>query len=191
MPVTVYYENDADLGALDDKTIAILGYGAQGHAHAQNLRDSGCRVVVGQRKGSANYDLAVEHGFEPVSVEEATQQADIVNLLLPDEVQGTIYEDSIRGALQPHAVLMCSHGFNFHFGFIQPPAGIDTLLVAPKGPGHLVRSEFERGAGSAVFDCCRRKHETRNIRHGVGLRQRARWDTCGRDSDDICGRSRN
>lgn len=147
MPATIYYDKDADLSLLKGKTIAILGYGSQGHAQAQNLRDSGCNVVVGQRPGSANYDLAVKHGFKPVSAEEATEQADLVNMLLPDEVQGDIYTKSVKPHLKPGNVLMCSHGFNIHFGQVVPPAGVDALLVAPKGPGHLVRSEFEKGGG--------------------------------------------
>lgn len=147
MPATIYYDKDADLSLLKGKTIAILGYGSQGHAHAQNLRDSGCNVVVGQRPGSANYDLAVSHGFKPVSAEEATEQGDLINMLLPDEVQGDIYRQSVQPHLKPGNVLMCSHGFNVHFGQVAPPKGVDALLVAPKGPGHLVRSEFEKGGG--------------------------------------------
>lgn len=147
MPAKIYYDDDADLGLLHDKVIVILGYGSQGHAQAQNLRDSGCHVVVGQRPGSANYDLAVSHGFEPLPVDEATRRGDIVNILLPDEVQGDIYRDHIRDNLAPGNILMCSHGFNLHFGQVVAPADIDTLLIAPKGPGHLVRSEFEKGGG--------------------------------------------
>jgi ketol-acid reductoisomerase len=126
MPATIYYDNDADLSLLKGKTIAILGYGSQGHAQAQNLRDSGCNVVVGQRPGGPNYDLAVKHGFKPVSLEDATKQGDLV---------------------KAGAILMASHGFNFHFGQVEPPPGHDIMLVAPKGPGHLVRSEFEKGGG--------------------------------------------
>ena len=147
MPAKIYYDKDADLSALKGKTIAILGYGSQGHAHAQNLRDSGCTVIVGQRPGSANYDLAVSHGFKPVSAEEATERADMINMLLPDEVQGDIYKQSVKPHLKPGNVLMCSHGFNVHFGQVEAPPGIDIVLVAPKGPGHLVRSEFEKGGG--------------------------------------------
>jgi ketol-acid reductoisomerase len=143
----IYYDKDADLSLLKNKTIAIIGYGSQGHAHAQNLRDSGCNVVVGQRPGSANYDLAKSHGFEPVSAAEATQKGDMVNVLLPDEVQGDIYKSEIKPHLKAGKILMCSHGFNIHFGQVEPPAGVDALLVAPKGPGHLVRSEFEKGGG--------------------------------------------
>jgi ketol-acid reductoisomerase len=147
MAATIYYDNDADLSDLKGKTIAILGYGSQGHAQAQNLRDSGCQVIIGQRPGSPNYDLAIEHGFQPKSIAEAVKQADVINLLLPDEVQGDLYRSEIRDNLSPGNVLMCSHGFNIHFGQIEPPKGIDTLLVAPKGPGHLVRSEYEKGGG--------------------------------------------
>jgi len=147
MPATIYYDNDADLSLLKDKTIAILGYGSQGHAQAQNLRDSGCNVIIGQRTGSANYELAVSHGFEPMPADEATKRADIVNVLLPDEVQADVFRGQIRDNLSPGNILMCSHGFNVHFGQVEAPDGVDTLLVAPKGPGHLVRSEFEAGGG--------------------------------------------
>ncbi len=147
MAVTIYYDKDADIKALDGKTVAILGYGSQGHAHAQNLKESGVKVIVGQRPGGPNYDLAVSHGFKPMPIAEATKQADIINILLPDEVQGDIFRDHIRDNLEPGNVLMCSHGFNVHFGQIEPPAGVDLLLIAPKGPGHLVRSEFVAGGG--------------------------------------------
>ena len=147
MAAKVYYDDDADLSLLKGKTISILGYGSQGHAQAQNLRDSGCTVVIGQRPGSKNYDLAVSHGFKPVSLAEATKVGDLVNILLPDEVQGDLYKSDIKPNLKPGALLMCSHGFNLHFGQVLPPAGTDCALVAPKGPGHLVRSEYEKGGG--------------------------------------------
>jgi ketol-acid reductoisomerase len=147
MPAKIYYDDDADLSLLKGKTIAILGYGSQGHAQAQNLRDSGCTVIVGQRKGSANYDLAVSHKFDPLPIEEATKAGDLVNILLPDEVQGDLYREHIRPHLQPGNLLMCSHGFNIHFGQVTPPDGVDAALVAPKGPGHLVRSEYVKGGG--------------------------------------------
>jgi ketol-acid reductoisomerase len=147
MAAKIFYDKDADLAALKGKTVAIIGYGSQGHAHAQNLRDSGVKVVVGQRPGGKNYELAKSHGFEPVSAAEAAKQADVVNILLPDELQADVYKAEIRDNLKPGNVLMCSHGFNIHFGQIEPPKGVDILLVAPKGPGHLVRSEFEAGGG--------------------------------------------
>ncbi|GAB5406932.1 MAG: ketol-acid reductoisomerase [Aureliella sp.] len=147
MAATIFYDSDADISHLKDVTIAILGYGSQGHAQAQNLRDSGCNVIIGQRPGSANYDLAVSHKFEPMSIKDAVQKADVINILLPDEVQGDVYRNDIQPNLSEGNVLMCSHGFNFHFSQIEPPQGIDTLLVAPKGPGHLVRSEYVKGGG--------------------------------------------
>ena len=147
MAAKIFYDKDADLAALKGKTVAIIGYGSQGHAHAQNLRDSGVKVVVGQRPGGKNYELAKSHGFEPVSAAEAAKQADVINILLPDELQADVYKAEIRDNLKPGNVLMCSHGFNIHFGQIEPPKGVDILLVAPKGPGHLVRSEFEAGGG--------------------------------------------
>ncbi len=147
MAAKIYYDDDADLSLLKGKTIAILGYGSQGHAHAQNLRDSGAKVIVGQRPGGRNYELATSHGFEPLPVDEATRKADLVNILLPDEVQGDIYRDHVRDNLEPGNILMCSHAFNVHFGQVEPPPGVDLLLVAPKGPGHLVRSEFVAGGG--------------------------------------------
>lgn len=147
MAATIYYDKDADLKALEGKTVAIIGYGSQGHAHAQNLKESGVNVIVGQRPGGPNYDLAVSHGFEPLTAGEATKQADIINILLPDEAQADVYRDHIRDNLKPGNVLMCSHGFNVHFGQIEAPEGVELLLVAPKGPGHLVRSEFVAGGG--------------------------------------------
>lgn len=147
MPATIFYDNDADLSMLKGKVVAIIGYGSQGHAQAQNLKDSGVNVIIGQRPGGPNYDLAIKHGFKPMSAADATKQADVVNILLPDELQGDVYRQEIKPNLKPGAILMCSHGFNLHFGQVEPPPGVDTLLVAPKGPGHLVRSEFEKGGG--------------------------------------------
>lgn len=147
MPATIYYDKDCDLNALKGRTVAIIGYGSQGHAQAQNLRDSGVNVIIGQRPGGKNYDLAISHGFKPMSAADATKAADVVNILVPDELQGDLYEKEIKPSLKPGAILMCSHGFNIHFGFVKPPAGVDALLVAPKGPGHLVRSEFVAGGG--------------------------------------------
>jgi len=147
MPATIYYDKDADLALLKDKTISILGYGSQGHAHAQNLRDSGCKVLVAELPGTANYDLAVKDGFKPLPTEEATEKGDIVTILLPDELQGDVFRSQIRSHLKPGNCVVCSHGFNVHFGQFEVPKGVHTLLVAPKGPGHLVRSEFVKGAG--------------------------------------------
>src|SRR5215207_1723181 len=147
MAATIYYDKDADMSALKGKTVAIIGYGSQGHAQAQNLRDSGVNVVIGQRPGGKNYDLAISHGFKPVSAADAAREAEVINILVPDELQGDLFKTEIEPNLKPGNILMCSHGFNIHFGFIKPPAGVDALLVAPKGPGHLVRSEFVAGGG--------------------------------------------
>src|SRR5262249_1865243 len=126
MPATMYYDQDADLALLKNKTIAIIGYGSQGHAQAQNFRDFGCPVVVGQRPGSANYEQAVKDGFKPVSAAEAAKAGDLINILLPDEVQSEVYAKDIRPNLRPGNLLLCSHGFNIHFGQVVPPEGVDS-----------------------------------------------------------------
>lgn len=143
----VYYDKDANLDVLKDKTVAIIGYGSQGHAHAQNLRDSGVKVVVGQRPGGPNYELAKEHGFTPLSAAEAAKQADVVMLLLPDQHQAKVYKEDILPNLAPGKALVFAHGFNIHFGQIEAPEGVDVFMVAPKGPGHLVRRTFTEGGG--------------------------------------------
>ena len=143
----VYYEKDADLNLLKGKTIAIIGYGSQGHAHAQNLRDSGLEVVVGQRPGGPNYKLAQEHGFNPVSAAEAAKRADLIMILLPDQHQAAVYENEIKPHLTAGKALLFAHGFNIHFGQIEPPKDVDVFLIAPKGPGHLVRRTYTEGGG--------------------------------------------
>jgi ketol-acid reductoisomerase len=148
----VYYENDADLSILKDKTIAIIGYGSQGHAHAQNLRDSGLNVIVGQRPGGENWNKAREDGFEPVSASEAAKKADMIQILVQDQYQPMVYENEVKPGLTQGKVLVFSHGFNIHFNQIAPPRDIDVIMVAPKGPGHLVRREYARGgAVPALF----------------------------------------
>ena len=147
MPATIFYDKDADLALLKGKTIAILGYGSQGHGHAQNLRDSGCSVVVAELKGTANHQQAVKDGFEPISTEEAVKQGDIITILLPDELQADIFRTQIRDNLSTGNILVCSHGFNVHFGQFEIPEGVAAVLVAPKGPGHLVRAEYVKGGG--------------------------------------------
>ena len=143
----IYYDADADLKDLAGKTVAVIGYGSQGHAHAQNLRDSGVKVIVANRKDSPNGRLATEHGFDPMPVADAVKQADLLIATLPDEVQPEVYKASIAPNLRPGQALGATHGFNIHFKTIVPPKDIDVIMVAPKGPGHLVRSEFERGGG--------------------------------------------
>ncbi len=143
----MYYDNDANLALLENKKIAIIGYGSQGHAQAQNLRDSGLTVCVAQRKGGANYDLAIADGWDVKTTAEAAKWADIIHILVPDELQGKIYAEDILPNLEAGNILSFSHGFNIHFGQIKPPANVDVMMVAPKGPGHLVRRTYTEGGG--------------------------------------------
>jgi ketol-acid reductoisomerase len=143
----MYYEKDADLKVLDGKTVGIIGYGSQGHAQAQNLRDSGVNVIISELPGTPNYDLAKEHGFEPVTAEELAEKADVIQMLAPDETQAIIYKNAVAKAMKAGKTLVFSHGFNIHYGQIVPPADVDVIMIAPKGPGHLVRSVYVEGGG--------------------------------------------
>lgn len=147
MAVTIYYDKDADLGYLKGKTVAILGYGSQGHAHAQNLRDSGVNVIIAELPGTDNYQLACDHGFKPMDATAATEKADLIVMTLPDEAQPYVYKNFIAKALKPGKTLGFTHGFNIHFGQVVPPEGVDVIMIAPKGPGHLLRSEYQKGGG--------------------------------------------
>lgn len=146
MAVTLYYEKDADLNVLQGKTVAVIGYGSQGHAQAQNLRDSGVKVIIGIRPGKSA-DKAKQDGFEVLTVAEATKLADVVQILMPDETQAKVYNEEIAPNLKKGAALMFSHGFNIHFGQIVPDKDTDVFLVAPKSPGHMVRRTYEEGFG--------------------------------------------
>jgi ketol-acid reductoisomerase len=146
MAITTYYEQDAELSVLKDKTIAVIGYGSQGHAQAQNLRDSGLQVVIGLREGKS-FDKAKNDGFEVLPVAEAVSRADVVQILMPDETQAAVYKNDIEPNLKKGAALMFSHGFNVHFGQIVAPKDNDVLLVAPKSPGHMVRRTYVEGFG--------------------------------------------
>ncbi len=143
----IYYDSDADLGVFKGKKVAIIGYGSQGHAQAQNLRDSGVDVVVAELEGTANYDLAKEHGFEPITANEASSLANVIQILAQDDVQAKLYRDEVAPHMTEGKTLVFSHGFNIHFGQIRPASHLDVVMIAPKGPGHLVRSEYEKGAG--------------------------------------------
>jgi ketol-acid reductoisomerase len=143
----VIYDNDADLSKLDGKTVAILGYGSQGHAHALNLHESGVNVVVGLREGSASVEQAKSHGLEVTTVADAASRGDVVMVLLPDEQQAKIWDADIKDGIAPGNLLLFAHGFAIHFDQIDPGPGVDIALVAPKGPGHLVRRQFTEGAG--------------------------------------------
>jgi len=160
----VYYDDDADVSVLDGKTVAVLGYGSQGHAHAQNLDDSGVDVVVGLRESSSSRAAAREDGLEVATPVEAAAAADIVSVLVPDTVQPDVYE-SIRGEMEPGDTIQFAHGFNIHYGQIEPGEDVDVTMIAPKSPGHLVRRNYEAGEGTpgllAVYqDATGRAHET-------------------------------
>jgi ketol-acid reductoisomerase len=146
MAIKIYYDKDADLKVLKGKTVAIIGFGSQGHAQALNLRDSGVEVIVAEMPGTPNYEAALKYKFKPVAAAEAAQKAQVVQILTQDHVQAALYENDLK----PHMggkTLLFSHGFNIHFGQITPGPDVDVVMVAPKGPGHLVRSEYEKGAG--------------------------------------------
>jgi ketol-acid reductoisomerase len=145
--MNVLYDKDGSMDALNGKTVAVVGFGSQGHAHAQNLRDSGVNVVVAELDGTDNHRIAVEAGFTPISAAEATQQGDLIIITLPDEVQPVVYEKEILPNLAPGKTLGFCHGFNIHFKQIVPPDGVDVIMVAPKGPGHTVRDCFVAGSG--------------------------------------------
>ncbi|HTJ28747.1 MAG TPA: ketol-acid reductoisomerase [Candidatus Limnocylindria bacterium] len=148
-----YYDRDVDRGALDGKTIAVIGYGSQGRAQALNLHDSRYDVVVGLREDSASRDVARRDGLRVASVSEAVAAADVVMLLIPDEEQAATYMRDVKDHLRPGAALAFSHGFSIHFGTIAPPANVDVIMIAPKGPGRLVRSEYEAGRGVPCLVC--------------------------------------
>jgi ketol-acid reductoisomerase len=143
----IFYDSDADLSKLEGKTVAILGYGSQGHAHALNLKDSGVEVVVGLRPDSSSRGKAQEAGLEVLDIADAASRGDIVMVLLPDEKQAEVWEAEISDGIAPGNLLLFAHGFSIHFEQIQPPPGVDVGMVAPKGPGHLVRRQYEEGRG--------------------------------------------
>jgi ketol-acid reductoisomerase len=144
---TLYYDQDASLDPLVGKTIAIIGYGSQGHAHAQNLRDSGMKVIIGLAEGSKSRAKAEADGFEVFSVADAAKKADLIMILAPDQNQGKIYEESIKDNLAPGKTLLFAHGFAIRFGFVSPPKDVNVVMVAPKAPGHRFRELFQEGAG--------------------------------------------
>jgi len=143
----IYYDADSDLSLLKGKRVAVIGFGSQGHAQALNLRDSGVDVVIGQKPFGPGYEKAKGYGFEPLSVADAVETSQVIQILVPDQVQAQLYREEILPGLTEGKMVLFSHGFNIHYGQIQPPETVDVALVAPKGPGHLVRREYERGAG--------------------------------------------
>ena len=144
----IFYESDCDLSALDGQTIAVIGYGSQGHAQALNAKESGCNVIIGLYEGSKSWKRAEEQGFKVYTAAEAAKQADVIMILINDEKQAKLYKESIEPNLEAGNMLMFSHGFNIHFGQIVPPADVDVTMIAPKAPGHTVRSEYQAGKGT-------------------------------------------
>jgi len=147
MTARIYYQKDAKPMLLKGKSVAIVGYGSQGHAQALNLRDSGFRVLISELEGTHNWKMARKHGFNPIGAAEAAERADYIQILIPDVIQAKIYERDLAPNLGSGKVLGFSHGFNIRYGFIKPPKGVDVVMIAPKGPGHLVRSEYQKGGG--------------------------------------------
>lgn len=147
MSAKIYYQEDCNLAVLEDKTIAVIGYGSQGHAHALNLKESGCNVIIGLYEGSKSWAKAEAQGFEVFTAAEATKKADIIMILINDEKQATMYKNDIEPNLEEGNMLMFAHGFAIHFGQIVPPSYVDVTMIAPKGPGHTVRSEYQAGKG--------------------------------------------
>ncbi len=143
----IYYQEDCNLSLLEGKTIAVIGYGSQGHAHALNAKESGCHVIIGLYEGSKSWDKAVKQGFEVYTAAEAAKKADIIMILINDELQADMYKKDIEPNLEAGNMLMFAHGFNIHFGCITPPKDVDVTMIAPKGPGHTVRSEYQAGKG--------------------------------------------
>ena len=147
MPAKVYTQKEAKVTPIRKKTLAVIGYGSQGHAHALNLKESGCKVIIGLYKGSKSIRVAKKHGFEVVDVAEATRRADVIMIGVPDMKQAEVYETEIKPNLSKGKTLLFTHGFAIHFGLIQAPRGVSVIMVAPKGPGHVVRSQYKEGKG--------------------------------------------
>jgi len=173
MPARIYYDQDADLGLLKGKKIAIIGYGSQGHAHALNLKDSGQDVVVGLYKGSKSWEKAEKDGVRVATVAEAAQMGDIIMILLPDQTQRQVYDEAIKGGLARGKTLMFAHGFNIHFNQVVPPPDVDVSMIAPKAPGHVMRDLFTQGPGVpgllAVYQDVSGKAKDAALAYGKGV----------------------
>ena len=169
----IYYQEDCNLSLLEGKTIAVIGYGSQGHAHALNLKESGCNVIVGLYEGSRSWKKAQEQGFEVYTAAEASKKADVIKILINDEKQAAMYKESIAPNLRPGMMLMFAHGFAIHFGQIVPPKDVDVTMIAPKAPGHTVRSEYQRGRGTpclvAVYQDATGKAMDMALAYGQGI----------------------
>lgn len=169
----LFYDKDCDLGILSGKTIAVMGYGSQGHAQAQNMKDSGLRVIIGLRENSKSVKDAREAGFEVYSIADAAKKADVIQILAPDTIQADLYKNEIEPHLTEGKALVFSHGFNIHFDLIKPPANVDVYMVAPKGPGHLVRRVYTEGGGVPCLIAIYQDHtgqcKKRALAHAAGV----------------------
>ncbi|MDF1617821.1 ketol-acid reductoisomerase [Petrocella sp. FN5] len=169
----MFYESDCNLSLLDGKTVAVIGYGSQGHAHARNLKDSGVNVVVGLYEGSKSWPIAEKDGLKVATAAEATKEADVIMILLPDEKQGDVYKQDIAPNLEAGNALVFAHGFNIHYGQILPPEDVDVFMVAPKGPGHTVRYQYEEGKGVpclvAIHQDATGNAEARALAYAAGI----------------------
>lgn len=173
MAAKIYYQEDCNLSLLEGQTVAIIGYGSQGHAHALNLKDSGIHVIIGLYEGSRSWKKAQDQGFEVYTAAEAAKKADVIMILINDEKQAAMYQESIEPNLKPGKMLMFAHGFAIHFGQITPPADVDVVMIAPKGPGHTVRSQYQEGKGVpaliAVHQDATGKAHDRGLAYSLGI----------------------
>ena len=179
MPAKVYTQKEAKVTAIKKKTLAVIGYGSQGHAHALNLKESGCNVIIGLYKGSKSIRVAKRHGFEVLSVAEATQKADVIMIGVPDMKQAEVYENEIKPNLSKGKTLLFTHGFAIHFGLIKAPRGVSVIMVAPKGPGHVVRSQYKEGKGVPALIAVLKGSSKDSKENCLRLGSRNRWAKAG------------
>ena len=176
MAARIFYQEDCNLSVLEGQTIAIIGYGSQGHAHALNLKDSGCNVIIGLYEGSKSWAKAEAQGFEVYTAAEAAKKADIIMILINDELQADMYKKDIEPNLEAGNMLMFAHGFNIHFGCIVPPkAYVDVTMIAPKAPGHTVRSEYQAGKGTPCLIAVEQDAHRKSLGQSTCLWSCNRW----------------
>ena len=185
MPATMFYDSDADLSVIQGRNVAVLGFGSQGHAHALSLRDSGVDVRVGLAEGSKSRAKAEAQGLRVLTPYEACEEADLIMVLTPDPSQRKLYKDAIEPNLVPGDALFFEHGFNIRYGYITPPEGVDVALVAPKGPGHLVRREYAEGRGVPGAGRGRAGRQRQGMGSRAALREGDRWAARRRHQDHV------
>ena len=175
MAAKIYYQEDCNLSLLEGQKIAIIGYGSQGHAHALNLKESGCDVIIGLYKGSKSWAKAEAQGFKVYTAAEAAKQADIIMILINDELQADMYKKDIEPNLEEGNMLMFAHGFNIHFGCIKPPKNVDVTMIAPKAPGHTVRSEYQAGKGTPCLVAVEQDYTGKALDRALARHLTAHW----------------